>query len=266
MKKSKDKKTVSKTKKILNTITTIISTVFFVILLVCMISVIIPKFKGQEPNLFGYRFMYILTDSMEPDLPVGSSILVKNTTADKVKLGDYVVYMTDDELYESTGVRYITHKCIETVHADSSGNQVITTQGIKVVNGVQPPVDDPVEVERVQAVFVGKVPSALNKLFSFLLTSYGLAALICIPIIVALALQLVGQIKQVVKKVEDKTDDELVKEEVDKQTALITKDVQDYFIKEQEKIKAFLAKSNQPSNNELGQSPKPRSDNSEGND
>ena len=72
----KEKKPISKAKRIINIVTTVLSCMVLGGILFCLISVSISKIKGEQPNLFGYSFLYILTDSMEPEMPVGTSILV----------------------------------------------------------------------------------------------------------------------------------------------------------------------------------------------
>lgn len=238
---AKSNKPKSKLRKVVNIVSSVVLGAVLLCIIICIISVSVSKAKGQEANIFGYRFLYILTDSMEPDLPVGSSIIVKNCSAEDIKVGDYVCYETDPTLYEESGVKFITHKCIEALHEDKkSGKQVITTQGIKV----GAPVDDPIDAQRVQAVFICKVPSWIGKFFSFLITPYGFATLICVPLVLLLALQLFGQIKVILGKEKEKTEEELLQQEIGKQTELITKDAQDFFLKEQEKIKQFLAMQN----------------------
>lgn len=235
----KEKKPISKAKRIINIVTTVLSCLVLGVILFCLISVSISKIKGEQPNLFGYSFLYILTDSMEPELPVGTSILVKKCSADDVKVGDYVTYKTDDELYSASGVKYVTHKCIESAHVDpDSGKRVITTQGLKV--GAP---KETIEVERVEAVYVKKVSSGLSKFFSFMITPYGFATLICVPLLVALGIQLFSQIKVINQKEKEKSDEELLQEEITKQTDMISKSAQEYFEKEQEKIKEFLSRS-----------------------
>lgn len=234
-----DKKT-STPKKILNIISTVIIVLVFAVILFCLITVTITKIKGEQANLFGYSFLRILTDSMEPELPVGSSILVKKATAEEIKIGDYVCYLAPDEIYEASGVLYITHECVETLHIDPlSGNEVITTQGIK-----QGAPEETIEAQRVQAVYIAKMPSWLSTVFSFMLTPYGLATLICVPILIALAIQLAEQIKSINKREKEKTDEELLQEEIERQTAIITQESKDFFEEEQAKIEAFLSKKN----------------------
>ena len=238
---AKVNKPKSKAKKIVSVTTSVILGVILALVVACILSVSISKARGQEANVFGYRFLYILTDSMEPDLPVGCSIIVKACKAEDVKVGDYVCYETDDALFNESGVKFMTHKCIESLHTDEkTGKQVITTQGIKT----GAPVDAPVEASRVQAVFVAKVPAAIGKFFSFLLTPYGLATLICVPLILLLAVQLAGQIKNLLNKEKETSEEELLTLEISKQTAEITRDAQEYFLREQEKIREFLAMQN----------------------
>lgn len=241
MKQKENKKPVSRAKRIVNIVTTVLSCLVLGVILFCLISVAVSKIKGEQPNLFGYSFLYILTDSMEPDLPVGTSILVKKCSAEDVKVGDYVSYKTDDELYSASGVKYVTHKCIEALHVDpESGKKVITTQGIKL--GAP---QETIEADRVEAVYVKKVSAGVSKFFSFMITPYGFATLICVPLLVAIALQLFSQIKSIAKKEAEKTDEELLKDEIQRQSELIGQSAKEYFEQEQEKIKEFLSKYNQ---------------------
>lgn len=237
---TKTKTPKSKARKIFNLVSSIILGAFLILIIVCILSVSISKAKGQDPNVFGYRFLHIRTDSMAPEIPEGSYIIVKNCSAEDIKVGDYVSY-EDAELYEMFGIKFNTHECIEALHEDpETGKQVITTQGIKP----GAPVDPPVEAERVQAVFVRKVPAWIGKFFSFLITPYGFATLICVPLVLLLAVQLFGQIKVILNKEKEKSEEDLLEEEINKQTELITKDAQEYFLREQEKIKEFLSMQN----------------------
>ncbi len=238
-KKMTDKNT-STPKKIINITSTVIIVLVFAVILFCLITVTISKIKGEQANLFGYSFLHILTDSMEPEIPVGSSILVKKAVAEDIKVGDYVCYLAPDDVYEASGVLYITHECIEAIHTDpTSGKQVITTQGIK-----QGAPEETIEASRVQAVYISKMPSWLSTVFSFMLTPYGLATLICVPLLIALAIQLAEQIKSINRREKEKTDEELLQEEIEKQTAIITEQSKEFFKEEQSKIEAFLSKTN----------------------
>lgn len=46
------------------------------------------------PTIFGVRPMLVVSGSMEPVLPVGSLVVTKAVTADKVEVGDVVGYWT----------------------------------------------------------------------------------------------------------------------------------------------------------------------------
>lgn len=46
------------------------------------------------PTIFGIRPMIVVSGSMEPVLPVGSLVVTKAVTADKVEVGDVVGYWT----------------------------------------------------------------------------------------------------------------------------------------------------------------------------
>lgn len=76
------------------------------------------------PYLFGYQPMAVLSGSMEPDIPVGSIIFVKETPVDDIKIGDDITF--------KTGNLIVTHRVIEINEKD----QAFTTQGTANKNTV----------------------------------------------------------------------------------------------------------------------------------
>jgi len=216
--KTKQKAPKSKIRKILNVISTVISVAFVAILAVAILCVIVSKIKGEDSNVFGYRFIYILTDSMEPELPVGTSILVKNCSAEDVKVGDYVTFISDDKLLENFGVKLITHMCIQELYYDETlGCECIRTQGLK--EGA--PIDDPVRAENVQCKFVSKTPAFFSRFINFLITPYGIVVLIALPLVIGLGLQMYSKIKSIGKQ--PKSAEELEQEAIAKRTETLMK-------------------------------------------
>lgn len=240
----KEKKTKSKARRAFDIFLSVLTGLFLAIILLCAVSVIISKIKGQEANLFGYRFIYILTDSMEPELKVGSSILVKNCDGSDIEVGDYVCYISDDIALENSSVKLITHKCIKASFYDEElGGYYILTQGIK--EGA--PVDAPVKVENVQAKFVSKTSDGFSKFISFLITPYGLVTLIALPLIASLAIQLFSQIKTL--KTKEKTEEELKLEEIEKRKKQITLEAQKSFEEQKEDIMKYIQSIKEQENN-----------------
>ncbi len=62
----------------------------------------------------------VMTGSMEPDLPVGSLLIIKPAEYDEIKIGDDITFVRDRNL------TLVTHRVI----AKDDETQKITTQGI----------------------------------------------------------------------------------------------------------------------------------------
>lgn len=92
----------------------IISTVLIVLLLVLLCAVLVPKL------CFGVEMKAVMTASMQPELPVGSLVVIVPTDYDDINIGDDITFVRDESL------TLVTHRVIE--KDDSS--QRLTTQGI----------------------------------------------------------------------------------------------------------------------------------------
>lgn len=81
--------------------------------------------KGQEqPAILGFSLFRVLTASMEPNIPVNSLVVVKETDPEEIKIGDIITFHSKDPtLAGSTN----THRVVAI--DDSSGSPVFTTKG-----------------------------------------------------------------------------------------------------------------------------------------
>jgi signal peptidase I len=62
-------------------------------LLVALGTIWIQRIKGETPNLLGFQLYVVETGSMEPTLPVGSTILVRALGSNETpKVGDVITY------------------------------------------------------------------------------------------------------------------------------------------------------------------------------
>lgn len=66
--------------------------------------------KDHVPSVFGFSFLRVVTGSMEPTIPVGVMIIVRNTDADKVKTGDIICFYSSDPSIEDLPN---THRVVE---------------------------------------------------------------------------------------------------------------------------------------------------------
>lgn len=107
------------------------------VLLLAVMAVALPF---SVPKLFGYQIYNVLTQSMEPAMPVGSAIYVKRCDPQALRQGEIITY----RLSEATGL-VETHRVVEN---DTQAKQLITQGDANALPDV-----DPVSYERV----VGKV-------------------------------------------------------------------------------------------------------------
>ena len=107
------------------------------VLLLAVMAVALPF---SVPKLFGYQIYNVLTQSMEPAMPVGSAIYVKRCAPQALRQGDVITF----RLSEATGL-VETHRVVEN---DTQAKQLITKGDANALPDV-----DPVSYERV----VGKV-------------------------------------------------------------------------------------------------------------
>ena len=107
------------------------------VLLLAVMAVALPF---SVPKLFGYQIYNVLTQSMEPAMPVGSAIYVKRCDPQALEQGEIITF----RLSEATGL-VETHRVVEN---DTQARQLITKGDANALPDV-----DPVSYERV----VGKV-------------------------------------------------------------------------------------------------------------
>jgi signal peptidase I len=71
----------------------------------------LTRLNGGIPDLFGYQIFVVETGSMEPTLPVGSTILVKALHGDETpNVGDIITYKHESDT--------VTHRITDIVTGD----------------------------------------------------------------------------------------------------------------------------------------------------
>lgn len=95
-------------------IASVLSTVLIFVMLAALAAVLISKL------VFGIEMKAVLTGSMEPELPVGSLLIIQPADFEEIKVGDDITFVRDENL------TLVTHRVIE----KDDETQKITTQGI----------------------------------------------------------------------------------------------------------------------------------------
>ena len=117
----KDQDTKDKSKK-----ASIISDVIFYMTLIMLVALafVFSGGDGSSRQLGGYRLFEVLTSSMESVYPRGSIILVKETPAGELVVGDDITFLREDN-------SVITHRIIEIKEDyENSGQRGFVTKGV----------------------------------------------------------------------------------------------------------------------------------------
>lgn len=99
--------------------------VFFILAFSLLIFVTVSR-SNPEMSLFGCRFYYVMTGSMEPEIKKGSFIIAKETPFDELKVGDTISFISDDP--EIKGM--VNSHEIYSIDTNENGIVEITTKGM----------------------------------------------------------------------------------------------------------------------------------------
>ena len=113
-----------KAKKIIDTTVKIVWWVLLVLLLALIVCIVSAKIKGKVPKIFGYSVVMIATESMGDTFPVGTYILIKETSPEDIRENDVICFYSEDpNIYGHPNTHRVT-KVIE-----SNGKYEYITKG-----------------------------------------------------------------------------------------------------------------------------------------
>ncbi len=179
------KKDITKVKKIFNGVITAFLALLFIFIAVVLCSVFVTIGSGKTPDVFGYQFYVVVSESMSPTLEVGDVLIskkVENLTehsAYELKEGDIVTYVAPS--HAKIPGMIITHRIVEGIHFDENYGYVVTTKGDRT-GAVE---DPPTPISSITAVGVKKSPF-LTAVYGFFTKPIGLILLIAIPLVLLL--------------------------------------------------------------------------------
>lgn len=92
----------------------------FLVACICLsLSIVQAMRQGVQPSILGYKFFIVLTGSMSPNINVGDLIIVKESSADGIEVGDVITYSVGND-------NVVTHRVKEVIN----NNQIqFITQG-----------------------------------------------------------------------------------------------------------------------------------------
>ena len=185
--------------KVIKKIFSVLGTTVTVLLVIIMITVFVSRLSGNTPNVFGYSFYRIATDSMTPSLEVGDIILSKRVKDfSSLELEDVITY--NCEKGKMAG-KSITHRIVEI--DEENGKYSFRTQGTKPGASID---EYPVEERQVESVMICELP-LLGKFVSLLLKPYIFFIIIIVPLCVCLFLE-VRKLIVICKTKEEEVTDE----------------------------------------------------------
>lgn len=132
-------------------------------------------------SVFGTSVFRVVTGSMEPEIPVGSLLISKQTPIEQIKEQDIICYRTDDP---HLGVAIITHRVVGVFEAPD-GSVLLQTKGDAN------PTADPNPVSARQ--LIGRVEhytgddSKMAGFINFITSDFGFLACILVPVILIAA-------------------------------------------------------------------------------
>ncbi len=165
-----------KLKKGLNITLTVLTVLLFVIGLMLVLVAFTSRQdeRNNLGNVFGYTPLHVLTDSMTPEIPVGSLVIIKRQ--DSYKVGDVVTFISERDL--ETGEWILNTHEIVRIEDDNH-----YTRGTKTIDGERIPEDpNPVVNANIKGRVVLSIP-LLGKVFEFLKSFWGFGIFIMLPLL-----------------------------------------------------------------------------------
>lgn len=160
-------------------ITSVISWIVLGFLVVCVIFVTVSSLTNNIPSFFGYSFLTVKTESMEPTIMTNSVILVDKLQRSEVgnlKEGEIIVYKAVKNGHNIT----ITHTLMENHYEDG----YVITKGDAVTKD-----DGRISVDEVVAVYRKTLP-VLSFVVRILSSTVGFILLIILPCLCLIGIQI----------------------------------------------------------------------------
>lgn len=189
--------------KILKGLYEIIRVILFIIIVVSLAVILTQRVSNNKKSVAGYRVFTIVTESMVPEYLVGDTILIKNIEPSKLKVGDDITYLGEEESFKG---KIVTHRVIDISKSDD-GTYTITTKGI--ANDKE---DPKITSNQVYGKVIYKIKS-ISYLNSIIGNLYGMYFIIFIPLTLMIFHEFSSYKKD--KKIEGMSDEESNKEIVD---------------------------------------------------
>ena len=181
------------TKTRLAKILSVSTTILLIVAVIFCFTVVFQIQTKRYVSIFGFSVFRVVSDSMEPAIPVGALILNKQTDIETIQIGDIICFRSM-ESYMNGNI--VTHRVVDIKTID--GKIALTTRGDSNNS------EDSYYV--VADNFIGKVvaitgeDSFLLNAYSVLTSGIGFFTLIIIPVVILSAIILHENLKKIQKE------------------------------------------------------------------
>lgn len=163
---------LKKLKNIYQTFVICLTFVLFALTIYILIAGVNAAKNNEMMSIFGYTYSVVPTDSMEPEINVGDSVIGKKESFDNLEIGDDVIY---HYVYEDIDI-YVVHRIIR--YDEGYG---FKTQGINTTQ------EDPIYVTKDNYVSTVVWSGSLANIGEIVLKNRGTLFLVLIAILLLIA-------------------------------------------------------------------------------
>lgn len=163
---------LKKLKNIYQTVVICLTFVLFALTIYILIAGVNAAKNNEMMSIFGYTYSVVPTDSMEPEINVGDSVIGKKESFDNLEIGDDVIY---HYVYEDIDI-YVVHRIIR--YDEGYG---FKTQGINTKQ------EDPIYVTKDNYVSTVVWSGSLANIGEIVLKNRGTLFLVLIAILLLIA-------------------------------------------------------------------------------
>ncbi len=195
-----------KAKAVFKKIRSIVEYILVGVIALCIAFVLFSNLSGKPAFILGRAAMWVKTESMEPTIPRQSYILVQKPSADGIKVGDVIVFHSDDPMLNGM---LNTHRVTEITNGGSEfvtkGDHNVTVDAYTA------------KADKVVGVYRRNLP-ALSILGRFLSTPSGITVMSLLMLIVIMAVFMPDSIEKYRQQAEQEKQakiDELIKAAVE---------------------------------------------------
>lgn len=182
---------MSRVKKVFSVLGKILNVFILAVLIAAVASLayLLLGAKGKSlPFLEDYQIRTVMSGSMEPTLPVGSVVLIKEQPPSAFVAGDIMTFMSNDPALSG---KVVSHRVMEVIDSENNGLMFLTKGDAN---------EDPDLAAAIAPNVIGRVVydvPYLGYVLNFMGTKSGFFLLLMLPCMIILLLEVIGLIRNI---------------------------------------------------------------------